>query len=765
MAAWIAHGVAILLRNAEPRLSMVCRGWYHVVEDIGAFWSDYSITEDLDPDDLEQWAARAGRTPLHLHAVFEIVRLLPPPGGRLASLSVCAEDLISLPVVLDAMRATSFPLLLKLAIARIHVESTADVDPTLPMTNVFNAVFPQLTFLRLVNAIFCWADMCKFTHLTTLILHNITGNLAPTMGNIAMVLRSVPFLARLSARKLDCVRSTVEHGIVELTKLVSMDVQLDGCEAFADLLAGCSFPALRTLSVMLSNPIDSGLILKTELFETVHHFIGAGIAPGTKEAVKMYERMSDLRSLDVSSGSRRFLTPFMSKRGPSKSVLCPLLNDVTLCEIDMNDLKTCWLGLPLELFRLVLSLAFGFYFDDRDGYIRIRTSAMGVCRSWRDLIVYSGDYWSSYSPNTDKLFRDVNVWSSRFGSSLTDFRITFDPDRIVRRGRTTVEDVAAFVAHHVERNRSLYLDVEDDYSLPLLASSLLLAKAPHLRELGIRRSARFLTTRIRRPFPPIFCSFTAIPELRVLKLADFSFDWSQPLPFARLTVLVVSKLTFDLAPTPEEFRSALISAPLLMFVSVRGVASRGGGTYNLAPFVMQFVTELDLCFCGEDGVASVISACTFPSLVVLSIDFHGPSDLDHLLKSRDSLSRVQQFHGSGLIYSSLRVPELFNSLKLVVAVYIFDGGRSLFDGLCSAHLDALNVACPSMSSLALSNVNYRELHAFVMSRVARGFTLDTLKVHYTDVVPRSGYFFDGIKDNVARFMLNPAFDWPATWVA
>lgn len=337
-------------------VSMVCRGWYHVVEDIGAFWSDYSITEDLDPDDLEQWAARAGRTPLHLHAVFEIVRLLPPPGGRLAvntilivvspfltlcqSLSVCAEDLISLPVVLDAMRATSFPLLLKLAIARIHVESTADVDPTLPMTNVFNAVFPQLTFLRLVNAIFCWADMCKFTHLTTLILHNITGNLAPTMGNIAMVLRSVPFLARLSARKLDCVRSTVEHGIVELTKLVSMDVQLDGCEAFADLLAGCSFPALRTLSVMLSNPIDSGLILKTELFETVHHFIGAGIAPGTKEAVKMYERMSDLRSLDVSSGSRRFLTPFMSKRGPSKSVLCPLLNDVTLCEIDMNDLKT-----------------------------------------------------------------------------------------------------------------------------------------------------------------------------------------------------------------------------------------------------------------------------------------------------------------------------------------------------------------------------------------------------------------------------------------
>ncbi|KAJ7027576.1 hypothetical protein C8F04DRAFT_88693 [Mycena alexandri] len=374
----------------------------------------------------------------------------------------------------------------------------------------------------------------------------------------------------------------------------------------------------------------------------------------------------------------------------------------------------CWLGLPLEIFQSILSLGFGFYFANRDGFIRTRTSAMGVCRSWNDLIVTSGQFWACYSPNTDKLFHEVDLWSSRFGSSLTDFRISFDTDHLVRRGRTTVEDLASFVALHAHRMRSLYFDVEDDYFLPLVASSLIRARAPHLRVLVFHRSARFFTTRPRQQFPPAFCSFDGIPDLRVLKLTDFSFTWRHPSLFFRLTTLVISKLSPDMVPTPKGLRTALVSAPLLTLFSVRRVASRRGAE-PLAPFVLPFLRELDLCFCGEQGIAAVLSVCHLPSLVVVSIAFQSPADLDMLLECPQILAVARQFHGSGLLYSSSRKPELFGTLLSVNNVYIFDGGRALFEGLGFAGSDASNSACPAMSSITVSNISFREIHGFLTS--------------------------------------------------
>ncbi|KAJ7637957.1 hypothetical protein DFH06DRAFT_1138604 [Mycena polygramma] len=417
---------------------------------------------------------------------------------------------------------------------------------------------------------------------------------------------------------------------------------------------------------------------------------------------------------------------------------------------------------PVELFQKVLACAFGSYFHQRTNFIAVRGIAMLVCRAWRNFIVSSAEFWVQYEVRPNRPLVHFSLLETRFGCHLTDFRVHLGLDGATSVDRSSMEDCISFIAHHSMRTRALCIESCNHIGLPLVASSLLLADAPHLHTLEFAYAPRTISTRPRRPFPPLFRSGTGVPSLRVLRFDNFVLSWTHLTIYAHLTILVFSNLERTLAPTVHQLRAVLLAAANLVKLSLRDLhcPSFSGDVH---PVVLLHVTDLDICYRGDRGIAALVSACHFPSIESLNVTFKSPSDVQSLLDSHQMLSTITRFHASGLVSSSEKAAEIFANLQSVVHMDLFDAGGDLFEALNISVEKHSPSVCPHLKKLSLSNVPLRELYAFVQRRDTRGPRPESLSVHYDEAVPLSGFFFDWLHANMCTFSVDPNIEWNAQW--
>ncbi|KAJ7605403.1 hypothetical protein DFH06DRAFT_1150611 [Mycena polygramma] len=428
-----------------------------------------------------------------------------------------------------------------------------------------------------------------------------------------------------------------------------------------------------------------------------------------------------------------------------------------------STLTSHWmLGLPVELFGYILADWFGDYFKARRSFVTARSIAMAVCRGWYGFIANSPNFWSDYIIKAHKPQGDVDRWSGRFGDRLTRFRAHLTSVGVVRRGRTSIEDCVSFIVHHIHRVQTLSIESDDDYGIPLAASCLFIARAPHLHSLTFRHSSRVISTRPRRPFPPIFCSATGIPSLRILRVTDFAISWSHTDLYLHLTTLVLTKLYGDIAPTVAQLRAVLVATPALVRLSLRHIVCLEFSG-PVESFVLASVTDLDLCFCGDRGLSAIVFACRLPALSTVSITFESPADVYFLLQSHESLNGVLRFHASGLVYFSQDLAEIFEAMPSLVLLDIFDGGRDLFDAINMSYDSASTVLCPLLEHISVTEIPLRALYEFVVARRAYSRPLKTLQVHFIDPIPDCGFYYEWLDDHIPTFEVNPHFEWAASW--
>ncbi|KAJ7601437.1 hypothetical protein DFH06DRAFT_1154100, partial [Mycena polygramma] len=425
------------------------------------------------------------------------------------------------------------------------------------------------------------------------------------------------------------------------------------------------------------------------------------------------------------------------------------------CEIQSPSTISWMLGLPVELFGYILADWFGDYFKARRSFVTARSIAMAVCRGWYGFIANSPNFWSDYIIKAHKPQGDVDRWSGRFGDWLTRFRAHLTSVGVVRRGRTSIEDCVSFIVHHIHRVQTLSIESDDDYGIPL-------ARAPHLHSLTFRHSSRVISTRPRRPFPPIFYSATGIPSLRILRVTDFAISWSHTDLYLHLTMLVLTKLYGDIAPTVAQLRAVLVATPALVRLSLRHIACLEFSG-PVESFVLASVTDLDLCFCGDRGLSAIVFACRLPALSTVSITFESLADVYFLLQSHKSLSGVLRFHASGLVYFSQDLAEIFEAMPSLVLLDIFDGGRDLFDAINMSYNSASTVLCPLLEHISVTEIPLRALYEFVVARRAYSRPLKTLQVHFIDPIPDCGFYYEWLDDHIPTFEVNPHFEWAASW--
>ncbi|KAJ6470786.1 hypothetical protein C8R47DRAFT_751965 [Mycena vitilis] len=245
-----------------------CRRLCAVVLNCARLWTSYSLCPNTSFVELAQMAKRWSSHRLVLRLLFlgENEPLPLPDDGcasldqtlaffvehvpRCTDLRVDMDSFLEFPAVFGALRAANYNLLQTLTIvwneshlplARLHSR---------PMDVPFNgAELTTLSSLRLYNVPFSWNHLSRFTGLTVLVLHFIFVDFAPSMQELASVLRSNPLLTRMSLRLH--ISSSTDRGHVDtviLPHLVDLDVDWLGHRMVYEFVTLLRFPNLNTLS-------------------------------------------------------------------------------------------------------------------------------------------------------------------------------------------------------------------------------------------------------------------------------------------------------------------------------------------------------------------------------------------------------------------------------------------------------------------------------------------------------------------------------------
>ncbi|KAJ7603703.1 hypothetical protein DFH06DRAFT_1151689 [Mycena polygramma] len=331
----------------EDRASfmLVCRGWYHIICGCGRFWSSFSIVARMPACDFDLWAERVGNSSIDLRLYLDILHLHPPApdvvsmeditGYLLPHISQCvdlqlhAEDIISLPSVLDVMARSDLLRTRSLSIKRFRVSSDCSPESTRPVPHIFPRVSPPLRRLRLSDFVFSWSDLCRFVGLTDLVLHKLLDELAPAALQFAALIEHLPSLARLSLRSVGCTETAAHTISVEHPTLSVLDVCFDGQTGMSVMLARCRFPSLATFSIVFATALDTDLLYACRsILAPISTFVASGSTSGSVGLYTIYDSMPRVESVDISGGGRCMFLPFLSDRPNSR--LCPLLVDLRL---------------------------------------------------------------------------------------------------------------------------------------------------------------------------------------------------------------------------------------------------------------------------------------------------------------------------------------------------------------------------------------------------------------------------------------------------
>ncbi|KAJ7637955.1 hypothetical protein DFH06DRAFT_1138602 [Mycena polygramma] len=374
-------------------------GWYHLICGCGAFWSSFSIAPRIDAREFNVWVSRVRTATLDLRLHLDILYFAPMAEDQLClddiaayfdssvercrRLYVHAEDFLSLPLVLDAFRSSRLELMTSLSLSRLRAFLDYSSTDDAPVSGIFPVRYPPLTFLRLSDFVFSWAEMCQFDSLTTLVLHKLFGSLQPSCMQLATLFRCIQALERLSLRCVDCCGSPIDvDSVIALPRLSVLDISFDGHVGLASFLSHCDFPSLTTFSIIMDDPIDTTLLLDCcSVLKPVTTFVASGYVSRSEIMGQVYRSLPSMTTLDLSGGSRSMFFPFLKDESTPTGILCPRLADVTVSEVSMRELKNFVSRRVVNAVRLArIDAHYSYQYSHRPSYKDYVVQNVGALR-------------------------------------------------------------------------------------------------------------------------------------------------------------------------------------------------------------------------------------------------------------------------------------------------------------------------------------------------------------------------------------------------
>ncbi|KAJ7664483.1 hypothetical protein DFH06DRAFT_1127895 [Mycena polygramma] len=145
--------------------------------------------------------------------------------------------------------------------------------------------------------------------LTTLVLHDLVGNLSPSQTALRGVLGASPCLQDVSLRRIHCRGSLASRHSVRkvLPSLKRLDLCLDGHAGLASFVAGLVMP-LETLYFTFTSPVDATLLsMSLGHLATINTFVARGSVPTVGVIRELYHSMHNLTALDLSYSASEFV--------------------------------------------------------------------------------------------------------------------------------------------------------------------------------------------------------------------------------------------------------------------------------------------------------------------------------------------------------------------------------------------------------------------------------------------------------------------------
>ncbi|KAJ7161104.1 hypothetical protein C8R46DRAFT_1038266 [Mycena filopes] len=430
------------------------------------------------------------------------------------------------------------------------------------------------------------------------------------------------------------------------------------------------------------------------------------------------------------------------------------------------------LGLPIELFLMVLDQFCGVYFQDMQAFIIARAIAMQVCAFWHDVVLLNGQFWSQYHFMPYKLVADVRDWTSHFKNHFIDLTVHLDVPRMPRRalrrllgdlgGRLSLHETAIESSMYAHLCRSLHVTALEHIALPAFLSGIRHTDGFRLESLSIARIAA-----PDRKNVPSFLSlphdiFNAyLPRLRFIRLMAFVLSWTN-LAYYKEAVWMVIHDVMDEAVIPswEQLAALLEYATHLRRLSLRHFTCGplvGPGRV----IVLEQLVELDMCFCG-DFLAAFFAWCYLPSITTFTATFSHPGDIVQLLWCKSILARVTTFTLSGFTDRLDDIVSMFRALPMVERINLSDAGPTFLRALTPGRTSFYQVLCPHLRELSVGDCSIRDIAEFVWMRQLIGAPIRVLKVH--DLPDFDLTLETWIGGNVERFEVDPAYDFGDSWI-
>lgn len=307
---------------------------------------------------LNDWVARAQTGPLYLHCLFprlytahydttvldmnDTLGLLTTHMSRCRQLIVTAEDLISLPLLLNLIQNTAMPVLRSLSIFRVELHVWDRVRIHTAPVSLFSVGYPPLRKLRLSDLALLWDDLTHFTNLTTLVLHKFYSSRGPLWSDMrAALATSRLHLINLSIRDVECgPPSVVELDLVLLfPNLEEIDLEFHGHVNMALMVSKFVAPRLVVAHIGFETAADASMVVNcVALLREVTTFRAWGHSYGSTALLDLYRGLPNIHTLDLSEGHGLFLS-FLDDRPSVNHVLCPKIRHLSVVEVSVSAVR------------------------------------------------------------------------------------------------------------------------------------------------------------------------------------------------------------------------------------------------------------------------------------------------------------------------------------------------------------------------------------------------------------------------------------------
>lgn len=365
-------------------------------------------------------------------------------------------------------------------------------------------------------------------------------------------------------------------------------------------------------------------------------------------------------------------------------------------------------------------------------FVERRGILLLVCTGWEALIRGSSDFWNGFKFAPFLPIEELRTWRINVGPFASlDLDLTFlsyggPPSQLLDTPRATLRQIIGFASTCVPRCRTMLINAEDIYALPILISLFANVSATILETLTIIRVPASAVVRSLADFsasPHIFTGH--IPTLRILRLSCFVLSWTNFGAYSSLTVLVLHDIFGTMAPTVEVLVAVLNASPILRCVSLRRVhCLKGPDTSRPSWLYLNCVQEFDVRFDSDPGLASVVCRLVMP-VIKLSVTFDSSKDVMYLARCTQLLSSVDTFVAQGGACDTSAAMEIFQKLLAVRNVDLSHSDRVLFDALSACRGNAV----PIMQSLTVSDVTLENVVDYIQDREWTESKLDVLRVH------------------------------------